>query len=1002
MRYLVFVLFLVSLSYLIALDTGSYLQGRVLVSIKEDFSSRLSVSSGATGIPELDAKLRSLGITTIEKRYNPLIRNRYANQLSRILELGFDPSISPLGIVNALSREPVIDWTEAIYIDQIFAVPNDPRYPTSLNFVSMQAEAAWDIHKCEDGTQDVIIAIVDTGTSWMHPDLAPNIWNNLGEDANSNGYTLYFNGSTWVMDTGDINGIDDDGNGKVDDLIGWDFMSNTLGDEANNPSDASGHGTIVSGLAGARTNNSVGVASLSWNPILLPISCSYAGQPSSIFRGYDAIIYAAEQGADVINCSWGGNTYSQAAQIAVNYAYSLGAIIVAAAGNSNNTVPVYPAAYQNVVAVASLANDGTKWSSSSFGGFIDVGAPNQNAESTSGTASYTTISGTTSYASPIGSALTALIRSYHPDWTQEQVINQLKASCDDIDLMNPGKENLLGEGKLNAYRALTDIDSVVDQELHLGLFSVGTPNDTNNNRAIEPSESFSLDLRLRNYAWGVAAGTANFTLSTTNPNVTIVNNSYSRDIPADDWFDLDDAFLVTVSPTVTSQYVSFNLSITADQTIASGASLTFQVLIQNGGVFVWEGIAGGRDMSGAFIRSTLQGLGYQVTYGTTFPASFRSFEAVFLSYGNPGSNVVRFATPQMYLAVKEYLLEGGRLYIEGGDAVGFDPGYFLPDIEGGQDANEILWPLLGISSATDGATNSINGLVGESSLPTAGMLFGSSTQTNMSSIDTFEPLRAQSRTAFVESEYGNVAIISAGGYDQRSFVFSYALRELVDGVFPSTRSNLIAQIMAFFEAEDVTLPVELSSFTAVLDNQPLLIWTTSSEIELMGFNVYCAPLADLSSATKINPLIIQAAGTSSESHSYSYRDYADYSVDELYYWLEAVSYDGTSSFHGSIHLSLATDGVPQNPPPQNLVTDFTAAYPNPFSVQIRLDYSTDRKSSIEWTIYNVKGQVVYSSNNERDAGVYRQDLDLDFLPSGLYIMVMRSPQKIATRKLLKL
>jgi hypothetical protein len=161
-------------------------------------------------------------------------------------------------------------------------------------------------------------------------------------------------------------------------------------------------------------------------------------------------------------------------------------------------------------------------------------------------------------------------------------------------------------------------------------------------------------------------------------------------------------------------------------------------------------------------------------------------------------------------------------------------------------------------------------------------------------------------------------------------------------------------------------------------------------------------LADLSSATKINPLIIQAAGTSSESHSYSYRDYADYSIEDLYYWLEAVSYDGTSSFHGSIHLSLATDEDPQSPPPQNLVTDFIAAYPNPFSVQIRLDYSTDRKSTIEWTIYNVKGQVVYSSNNERDAGVYRQDLDLDFLPSGLYIMVMRSPQKTATRKLLKL
>ncbi|MDD4309790.1 MAG: S8 family serine peptidase, partial [Candidatus Cloacimonetes bacterium] len=279
--------------------------------------------------------------------------------------------LPPQAVVNLLASDPHVQYAEVIYPDEVLAVPNDANYAVSTYFSSLQAESAWDIHKGEDGA-GVIVAVVDTGTRWNHLDLAQNIWNNLGEDANSNGYTLYYNGSAWVMDSGDINGIDDDGNGKIDDLIGWDFMLNAAGDQANNPFDQAGHGTAVSGIAAARTNNTIGASSMAWNLTLMPISCDYG--TGYIFRGYDAIIYAAENGADVINCSWGGSTFSQANQDAISYAYSLGSIIVAAAGNVSNGIPLYPAGYQNVLAVASLTNAGVK-SGSNYGAFVDVGAP---------------------------------------------------------------------------------------------------------------------------------------------------------------------------------------------------------------------------------------------------------------------------------------------------------------------------------------------------------------------------------------------------------------------------------------------------------------------------------------------------------------------------------------------------------------------------------------------------------------------------------------------------
>ncbi|MDD4309791.1 MAG: hypothetical protein PHO32_05380, partial [Candidatus Cloacimonetes bacterium] len=390
------------------------------------------------------------------------------------------------------------------------------------------------------------------------------------------------------------------------------------------------------------------------------------------------------------------------------------------------------------------------------------------------------------------------VKSYYPLLTQDEIVTRIKGSCDDVDSLNPGKENLLGEGKLNAYRALTDIAPLPDNEIRLGLIETRDVTDANSNLAVEPGETFSVNLFLRSYGFGSASGV--FTLSTTSPVVTILDNSETGIIPEDGYFTLENAFSIYVLPTATSRYVTFTLTTTADLPVVAGNTLTFSILIQAGGVFIWEGVASGRDMSGAFINTTLQTLGYTCTYGTTYPSSFYNFDAVFLSFGNPGSNIIRFSTSKMFNALRDYLQSGGKVYIEGGDVVGFDMATYLPDIEGEQDAHEILWPLLGISTAEDGSTNAINLLSGMPSTPTEGISFTASAQTQVLSIDKFTPLPLSAKSAFEESDYGCVAIASAGNYGQRSFVFGYALRELTDGILPHTRANLVEKIMDFFES----------------------------------------------------------------------------------------------------------------------------------------------------------------------------------------------------------
>ncbi|MEA1973771.1 MAG: S8 family serine peptidase, partial [Candidatus Cloacimonadota bacterium] len=393
-------------------------------------------------IDSLKDKIDRFSIKYISKKFNPKDNEHSINQ---IYEIKFNDNIDPAAIANIFNDDINVEYAEMIPVDFILEVPNDTLFPDMDYLQQISAETAWNIHKGEDGISPIIIAICDTGVDWTHEDLIDNVYQNLAEDSDNDGATIEYVDGTWQLDSGDLDNIDNDNNDYIDDLIGWNFYNST-----NNPATGS-HGTKVCGMAAGVTNNSIGISSISWNVNFLPIK---AGDGSSISSGYQGIVFAADNGADFVNCSWGGTGSSQTNQDVVNYATTLGTMIVAACGNSNSEAIIYPAGYQNVISVANVSLDDSKYSSSSYGLSVDIASPGANILSTATGGSYNGSGSGTSYASPIVAGGIALLKSYHPEWTNEELIAHTLLVSDNIDAMNPAYTNKLGNGRLNVFNML--------------------------------------------------------------------------------------------------------------------------------------------------------------------------------------------------------------------------------------------------------------------------------------------------------------------------------------------------------------------------------------------------------------------------------------------------------------------------------------------------------------------------------------------------------------------
>ncbi|MGB9178565.1 MAG: S8 family serine peptidase [Pyrinomonadaceae bacterium] len=378
---------------------------------------------------------------------------KQAPRLDDIFKLKFDRQADLERAAKELSALPQVVFAEPNRLYKIFYTPNDPYYNSNdlWGLFNVNAATAWDTAK----GLGVTVAVIDTGVDISHYDLQPNIWINAGEIPND--------------------GIDNDNNGFIDDRNGWDFA---YGD--NQPSDFNGHGTHVAGTIGAVGNNLHGVVGLAFQSKIMPVKGLDDGGAGFISNLANAIHYATDNGADVINNSWGGAD-SPLIRTTVDWAHSMGVVVVSAAGNSNAEACNFsPANAENSLTVSSFKRNDTRSSFSNFGVKVDVAAPGglgagassaapgTDILSTSPPTAYLAASGFpvitdtnaykymplygTSMAAPHVSALAALLIESHPVWTNEETRQAIRLSADDVS--TTGFDTDSGYGRINAANAV--------------------------------------------------------------------------------------------------------------------------------------------------------------------------------------------------------------------------------------------------------------------------------------------------------------------------------------------------------------------------------------------------------------------------------------------------------------------------------------------------------------------------------------------------------------------
>ncbi len=311
-------------------------------------------------------------------------------------------SISVPDAVQRLASLGYVQYAEPDYTVHAAVIPNDPLWGDLWGMTNIKAPQAWDTFT---GDANFVVADIDTGVDRNHPDLAANMWTNPGEIAG--------------------NGIDDDGNGYIDDIHGWDWAYND-----NNPSDVNGHGSHTSGTIGAVGNNGVGVVGVNWNVKIMALKFLNDSGSGSTSNAIAALNYAVNKGVKVSNNSWGGGGYSQALYDAIENAKSVGHLFIAAAGNNgtnNDTSPFYPASYNNdnLISVAAIDINDAKASFSNYGATtVDLGAPGVSIVSTTPNSSYSSYSGT-SMATPHVAGAVAMVYALNPTWTYGQVRDRI-------------------------------------------------------------------------------------------------------------------------------------------------------------------------------------------------------------------------------------------------------------------------------------------------------------------------------------------------------------------------------------------------------------------------------------------------------------------------------------------------------------------------------------------------------------------------------------------------
>jgi photosystem II stability/assembly factor-like uncharacterized protein len=474
-------------------DSIRVVPGYVAIKFKAD-AALTGGAHVAAAVPPSLARCGVLSLTPMFGQLKALVSGKASvgrTDISGITLATIPEDSDPRGIAAAISQLEGVEYAEPRYLYPLLEAPNDSLLTRQMSYLGrMSVIEGWSMVK---GDSSVIIATIDGGTDWRHEDLTPNLWINRDEDINHNG--RFDRGSPPL---GDEDGIDNDGNGYVDDVVGWNLAART-NDPVGLPAQPrnAAHGTITASQFGAATNNGMGIAGASWNCRILPV-CAASPIDGFVEYGPEGIVYAYQNGASVINLSWGGyGDASRVLQEAITAATEAGTLVVAAAGNSrsdNDRSPFYPANLDHVLAVgATNSTDDAKAGFSNYGMTIPVFACGVGIWGARPNGDYVNAGEGTSYASPLVAGLAGLLKSAHPAWTPAQIAAQITMTSDNLDEVAANAEFIgkLGHGRVNFARALTEAG-------HVGIDIVKSECHSGFRTAFYPGDSLALSLTVQN------------------------------------------------------------------------------------------------------------------------------------------------------------------------------------------------------------------------------------------------------------------------------------------------------------------------------------------------------------------------------------------------------------------------------------------------------------------------------------------------------------------------
>lgn len=416
------------------------------------------------------------------------------DKVLRSYVIDYDKDISPeLYCKYLIKNNPDIELAEPYYVETLQDLPNDPKLQEQISLNRIKAFAAWD--KGMTGDSSITIGIFDSGMDMTHEDIKDNFAINYGEIP--------------------ANGIDDDGNGYIDDYNCYNMSVTDNNYKPNIVLSGYEHGQVVGGIIGATTNNGIGIAGLSYKCKIFPVKITLEGS-GYVYYTYEALIYGAIRGFDVINLSTGRvSPYSEFEQSVIDFAVQSGCAIVAAGGNidENHGIDIrdvyYPAAYKGVLAVGAVnESDYLESDVSTLSVQTDVMAPGNNLTLNNSATGYFTSSVATSYACPVGTAFVALIRAKYPNLTPLQAIEFARQCTDDIT--DNTSEKFFMPGRLNFEKAaVTDPMSIPSISL---LNAAYTDSQGNEIKRIDYNEDV-IKMKLDAFNYLGAVNDLTFTLS---------------------------------------------------------------------------------------------------------------------------------------------------------------------------------------------------------------------------------------------------------------------------------------------------------------------------------------------------------------------------------------------------------------------------------------------------------------------------------------------------------